>query len=132
MHHLAFSTPQGSMVALANEQYLTGLCYELANSAGNQQLLNQHRPASVSAWSSAQQVQRAKHTIVVRGSRLQQGVWRMLQQLEPGITLSYKDMAAANSTSASAIDIANVIAGHPFIRVIPWRSGQAYTDLELA
>ncbi|RUO44685.1 cysteine methyltransferase [Idiomarina aquatica] len=126
MHHIEFDTPLGHMVAIADERHLTGLYYRdqknlpdltVSKPAKDHPVLLQTQEQLAQYF--AGQRQRFSLPLRVQATAFQSQVLDHLQQVGPGTTLSYKDIAERIGKPKSVRAVANAIARNPLIIVIP-------------
>lgn len=126
MHHIEFETPLGHMVAIADEQHLTGLYYrdqknlpDLSTSKpAKQHPVLQQTQQQLEQYFAGKR-QRFSLPLRVQTTDFQQQVLEHLRLLGPGKTLSYKDIATSMGKPKSVRAVANAIARNPLIIVIP-------------
>lgn len=126
MHHIEFDTPLGTMVAIADANHLTGLYYrdqknlpDLTRSkADRKHPVLMQTQAQLEQYFSGKR-QRFSLPLRVKSTDFQQSVLNQLKQVEPGNTLSYKDIAVAIGRPSSVRAVANAIARNPLIIIIP-------------
>ncbi|HAD47959.1 MAG: cysteine methyltransferase [Idiomarina sp.] len=126
MHHIEFTTPLGHMVAIADDRHLTGLYYRdqknlpdlsTSNKATDHPVLLQTREQLEQYFAGKRQ--RFSLPLRVQSTEFQSEVLQQLQKVEPGRTLSYKEIAEKIGKPKSVRAVANAIARNPLIIVIP-------------
>ncbi|MGM0481390.1 MAG: methylated-DNA--[protein]-cysteine S-methyltransferase [Pseudomonadota bacterium] len=126
MRHLVFESPLGAMVAIAEKGYLIGLyCQDQGN------LPDLSCSTETPTLALLQQTQRQVEQYLagtrqsfslplrIQGTEFQQQVLHQLQQVEPGKTVSYKEIAVRMGRPGSVRAVANAIARNPLMLIIP-------------
>ncbi|RUO80584.1 hypothetical protein CWI84_05870 [Idiomarina tyrosinivorans] len=126
MHHLEFDTPLGAMLAIADNQHLTGLFYKDQTKQPSLAASKQHHSHPVLLQTKKQledyfagQRQRFSIPLKVQTTAFQKSVWEVLSHIRPGETWSYKKVAERIGKPTSIRAVANAISRNPFIIVIP-------------
>ena len=126
MHHIEFDTPLGHMVAIADDCHLTGLYYSdqknLPDMGGSKTTFD--HPVLVQTQEQLAEYfagnrQRFSLPLRVKTTDFQSRVLAQLRHIEPGKTVSYKEIAEQLDKPKSVRAVANAIARNPLIIVIP-------------